>query len=155
MISECFNDTMCSLSYSFAPSSILLSCRFLSVLSLFSTSFCTLMPVHTQKIHSLEKPSQQFGARSLANELSYWNRKQSALCCRKCCYGKPYRGGMEGKLLVRTKKHENVLSLQMYQFTFIRSRLHQFLPYAISFLPSFSPPSYHISLSLIKHHLVQ
>lgn len=91
---------------------------------------------------------------SLANELSYWNRKESALYCTKCCYGKPYRGGMEGKLLVRTKKHENVLSLQMYQFTFIRSRLRQFLPYSISFLPPFLPPSYHISLSLIKHHLV-
>lgn len=42
-----------------------------------------------------------------------------------------------GKLLVRTKKHENVLSLQMYQFTFIRYRLHQFLPCSISFLPLF------------------
>lgn len=37
--------------------------------------------------------------------------------------------GQTEKLLVRTKKHEKVLSLQMYQFTFRRSRLHPFLPY--------------------------
>lgn len=121
----------------------------------FSTSLCTRTPVHTRTQSTQPwKTQSAVWARSLANELSYWNRKESALCCRKCCYGKPYRRGTEGKLLVRTKKHENVLSLQMYQFTFRRGRLHPFLPYFISFLSFFFPPPqpYLITLSFIKHH---
>lgn len=116
----------------------------------FSTSLCTRTLVHTRTQSTQPwKTQSAVWARSLANELSYWNRKESALCCRKCCYGKPYRRGTEGKLLVRTKKHENVLSLQMYQFTFRRSRLHPFLQYFISFIPLFLPTT--ISHLIIIH----
>lgn len=109
---------------------------FLPPILSFSTSLCTRTLVHTRTQSTQPwKTQSAVWARSLANELSYWNRKESALCCRKCCYSKPYRRGTEGKLLVRTKKHENVLSLQMYQFTFRRSRLHPLL--LLFFPPSF------------------
>lgn len=59
---------------------------------------------------------------------------------------------MEGELLVRTKKHENVISLQMYQFTFRRGRLHSLLPFFISFFSTirFSPFFLFLLLSYVS-----
>lgn len=123
----------CDLSISFFPFSPSLFRAVFAVPSLLTHAF-SHTPIHTHTHTQSTQPwktQSAFWAGSLANELSYWNRKESALYCRNCCYGKPYRRGTGGKLLVRTKKHKNVLSLQMYQFTFIRGRLHPFLLYFI------------------------
>lgn len=84
----------------------------------------------SRSLHSTLSPSLKdsvsSSVHSLANELSYWNRRESAPCCRKCCHGKPHRRKREGKLLAWTKKHENVLSLKMYQFRLMLDRLQPF-----------------------------
>ncbi len=72
------------------------------------------------------KDSVSSSVHCLANELSYWNRRESVPCCRKCCHGKPHRWKRGGKLLAWTKKHENVLSLKMYQFRLMLGRLQPF-----------------------------
>lgn len=60
--------------------------------SSFSTQACARTRTHTQSTQPWKTQSAVW-PRSLANELSYWNRKESALCCRKCCYSKPHRRG--------------------------------------------------------------
>lgn len=137
---------MCSFSHCFSSILPILSCLAPPILS-FSSSLCMRTLVHTRTQNTQPwKTQSAVWARGLANELSYWNRKESALCCRKCCYGKLYRRGTDRKLLVRTKKHEKVLSPQMYQLACRRSRLHPFLPRFFSFLFFFF---YHSHLIII------
>lgn len=111
-------------------------------------------PSHMRKSTRPWKTQSAFWAEGLANELSYWNRKESTLICRKCSYGKPFKkmkknggGVLDRKLRVRIKKCDNVLSLQMYQFTRRWSRLHPFtscFPFLSFFLKkSCSSSHYH------------
>ncbi len=81
------------------------------------------------------KDSVSSSVHCLANELSYWNRRESVPCCRKCCHGKPHQWKREGELLAWTKKHENVLSQKKYQFRLMLGRLQ---PFSFPF-PSPSP----------------
>lgn len=139
MISEYLNDTMCSL--------LALCLSFQTVLPrsplLAQTCACAHWPfsthAHTHGEHW--KTQSAVWARGLANELSYWNRKESARRCRKC-YCKPHGRKTYGKLLIRTKKNENVLSLQMYQFTFRWSRLKASSPILYFFFTSISNLQY-------------
>lgn len=139
MISEYLNDTMWSLldfAYPFMPCSsvLLFSPR---LVHLHTGPFArTHAHKHTRTHTEHWKTQSATWARGLANELSYWNRKESAQCCRKCCYCKPYIRETYGKLLIRTKKNENVLSLQMYRFTFRWSRLKASSPILYFFFTS-------------------
>lgn len=140
MISEYFNDTVFTLSL--VPSIFLpiYEALYFPLLEHKRTHTHTPTQTHPHKLWNTHTHSQRtqpwktqsaLYAGSLANELSYWNRKKSALCCRKCCYGKPYRRGTEGKLLTWTKKHDNVLLLQMYQFIVGQNQFYHFFSYHI------------------------
>ena len=73
--------------------------------------------------------------------------ERRALCAAEILLRQAFQSMEEGKSLVRTKKHKDAFSLQMYQFKFRRGTLHQFL-FLFSFLSLFPLVSFFLSLFL-------
>lgn len=72
------------------------------------------------------KDSVSSSVHSMANELSYWNRKESVRCCRKCCHGKPHWRRGVGNYLLGQRNMRMSFHQKMYQFRLMLGRLQPF-----------------------------